>query len=214
MGKWKFGNNILQFNKDGNFFDSTYSRPYLWREGGLDSLTVCTEIDSNGLFLNRVAYGKYEVKDGILIFKPNNYVIDCNPLQAPACYIYFDKFIKISGDTLQLTTFIKWQNTSNNTQDIWGSWESNYWVWAYHEDLPPSGAPQLVRDSITFYQDSTIFHRKIEGLPYSGILWRTPFTYDPPLLNIIIGNEEYIVTFNENEMHWLSNGFKYNYTRL
>jgi hypothetical protein len=214
LGKWKFSTNIRQFNDDGTFFDSIYanSHPPL-RDEKISSINICTEIDSNGYFLNRVVYGKYVIKDSILKLRPINYMIDCNPLKAPACYIYFDHYIEINSDTMKLNRLIKWQKTSNNTQGIWGSWESSYWVWAYHEDLPTGGAPQLVKESMTFYQDSAIFHHNIVGLPYSGILWRTSYTYDPPILNVHIGNEKYYVSLNENTMTWLDLRFTYKYIK-
>lgn len=212
LGKWQFYGSVRQFNDDGTFFDSTYA-DIISRHPGVDPPIVCTELDSNGLFLNRVVYGKYQVKNGILKLQPIDNIIDCSPLGSPACYIYFDQFVEISNDTLELKTIFNWQSTSDNTQDIWGSWESNYWVWAYHEDLPPGGAPQLVRDSIKFYQDSTIFHQKIVGLPYSGILWRKAFTYDSQILYVILGNEKYYVSFDKNIMKWLETGFTYKYIR-
>jgi hypothetical protein len=211
VGKWKsLGDEVRHFNEDGTFVDTTISNRVTW--GGY--LTVCTELDSNDYFLNRIVNGNYEVINGILKMRPIEYLIDCNPLKAPASYIYFDSQIEFSGDTLKSRQFIQWKKKSEITNGIYGSWESKYWVWAYHDDLTNGAGPQLVTHSLIIFPDSTFFHERIVGLPYSGTLWRREFTYDPPNLFLVIGNEKFIVSFSENKMNWLDNTFTYLFFRL
>jgi hypothetical protein len=217
-GKWRSiedNNTIRYFDRNGTFIDSFYATPCPFPEPGLDTLNVCTELDSNGLFLDRVVYGKYTLKDSILNLQPIDFVIDCNPLNEPACWIYFNKLIEFNGaDTLILKTIKVWKSINNYTNNIWGDWESNYWVWAYHNELPPDGAPQLLRVLISFYPDSAYFHQRIIGLPYSGITGRGQFIYNPPLLKIIVGNEKYNVSFDQNIMKWLDIQYSQKYYKL
>ena len=222
VGEWQFGSNISVFRNDDTYLDSSYAYRPTRVERELDSSNVCPDSSKSGSVLIGVVYGKYEVKDRILRLQPIDYLVDCYPLNPWGAYLYYDHFVELSGDSLSLTEFHSWKRTVSNKNDIWGrfsgiiwgSWESNYWVWAYHENLPTSGAPQLVKETITFFQDSTIFHDKIVGLPYSGEVWRLSFTFVPPLLNIVIGYREFYVTFDRNTMHWLDTKFTYHYTRL
>jgi len=214
LGGWKFSTNLIYFYNDGTFIDSSFAFPYPWFEGDLDSLNVCTETKKDGSFLNIAAIGKYKIENGILKKQPLSYFIDCNPLKAPAAYLYFDNHIEIIGDTLKLTTYYIWQKSNQSNDNIWGSWVRDYWAWSYHDDLPNKTAPLLITDSIIFYPDSSNYHRKVMGFPYSGKTYSRPFNYTPPLLYIISDYTFYDVSFKNNEMHWYQRNRTTKYLRI
>jgi hypothetical protein len=213
IGGWKSGSYVIYFKEDGTYIDSSGINPFPL-EPGYDTSNICSESTKDGLHPIRVTEGLYLIEDSILKRQPTDYMLDCNPLNAPACYVYHDKLIDIIDDTLKLTTYRVWYGCDSLNNDIWGNWISNYWVWAYHADLPLGGSPQLVTDSITFIEDSTVYHLINVGLPFPDILYRVPFTYDPPTLYVISSYEFYTVSIKENEMHWFQKNRTLNYLRI
>ena len=61
VGKWQFVSIQRRFNKDGTFYDPIYTPPST-RNPSVDPI-VCTELESNGLYLDQVVYGKYKVEN-------------------------------------------------------------------------------------------------------------------------------------------------------
>ena len=202
IGGWGFSNTYIYFNDDGTYIDSSFAYPHPLG-GGSDSSNICSEIKKGDLFLDRVTKGLYKIENGYLKKQPIDYIIDCNPLKAPGCYLYVFNYIEIINDTLNLTTNYIWQRSDNETESIWGTWRQIFWAWSYDNQLPLGGAPQLITETATFYKDSSYYIDKMEGLPYAGIEWRRQFEYEPPIFYGKNDNTFFTVSFNGKEMFWL-----------
>ena len=212
IGGWQFSGNYIYFKDDGTYIDSSFIDPYP-RDPGGPTQNICSDVKKDGLYLDRITEGRFKVENGLLKKQPLKYTLDCNPIKNWGCYLYFDNKIEFKNDTLKLTTEYVWTKNGNNN-DIWGSWKRNYWAWSYHSTLPPNGSPQLITESISFFSDSTVYHQKMEGLPYDGRIFRRTFKYNPPILNGTDDYTFYLVTFNNDKMHWIDKNWSSNYRRI
>ena len=212
IGGWQFAGDYIYFKEDGTYIDSSFVNPNP-REPGGPTPNICSNVKKNGLYLNQITEGLFKVENGLLKKQPEKYTLDCNPLNAPGCYLYFDSKIEFRNDTLKLTTDYVWTKSGNNN-DIWGNWRRNYWAWSYYSTLPPNGSRQLITESISFFSDSSVYHQKIEGLPYDGSIASRTFNYNPPILSETDAYTFYLVTFKNDEMHWTEKNWSWNYKRI
>jgi hypothetical protein len=212
IGGWEFAGNYIYFKDDGTYSDSNFINPYPIDPGG-STKNICSDVKKEGLYLNRITEGRFKVENGLLKKQPLKYTLDCNPIKNSGCYLYFDAKIEISNDTLKLTNEFVWTKNGDNN-GIYGSWKRNYWAWSYHATLPPNGSQQLITESIHFFPDSSVYHQKMEGLPYNGSIARRTFNYNQAMLNGTDDNTFYIVSFNNDKMHWTNQNRSTNYLRI
>jgi hypothetical protein len=208
IGGWYSAGFSIFFNEDGTYLDSTFASV------PPDSIIRRNLRKVDGRSLIRVSGGLYTIDQDIIMRQPTECQIDYYPLHPPGCYLYYDEVAELSNDTLRLTPFFTWHRLSGTTKGIWANWQTRYWAWSYHSQLPVQGAPQLITEFVSFDSGSSTYKDSLIGLPYDGTIWHRSFNYVPPLLSRTDDYTSFIVSFENTEMYWNQTRTTRSYLRI
>ncbi|QQS34840.1 MAG: hypothetical protein IPM56_11270 [Ignavibacteriales bacterium] len=195
VGSWEAKNRgMIQLNSDGTFTD-TLLTPLLFAE--------------NTYVVNYVLSGKFEIKDGNLLFYEAGIEYSRDIVNKPLkdlVYIFDPRRISFEDNFLMLQEFRMFFSDSIGQKSIYGKWEHENYACVYEHNSKQNYKCGKINETFIFNSDLTCrYERKyLFNTSLNDESNSKSYYYKHPHLEID-SLENALVVFNENKMIWFQN---------